>query len=263
MAETNQRTLPGVAPTAPAQPSAGEVARAAAGVACDDPVIADLLRRKAAGLKLMPEEYGAIGAWKAKVTNANAHRRKRGEAGPVAGPRPEPLPVRPEPVAIRQGPVVKPVPGMPPPSPPVAVQPQVEDVRLPLSAGDAGFVSRTVGAILTSLDSIGRRMLAATAREAGATGATLARFEGAKVVSDDHRTVLMDTAPLVCEAFGVDPKHVPVGAFLGTAGLALCDFYQAIAELREMKAKMGEERQKLEAAQRNSQPKTGDGVTAK
>ena len=200
--------LPSVAPSAPSQPSPAEVATAAAAAVCADPVIADLLRRKSAGEKLTASEHGKIGNWKQR-------QKLPIGTGPAVAPAPAPLA------------------GGASAGAPVAAAPA--DVA-PLPPGDADLVRGTVAAVLVKINAVGQRHLLAAAKAAGADAAALDRFSRAEVVGEEDRRVLSETAPLVAASAGLDPRKVPLYAFLGTLGACGLNFYQAIAELKELEA---------------------------
>ena len=205
-------TLPTLAPPAPTSPpAAAEISAAAAAAVCSDPAIAELLRRKSAGEKLTASEHGRIGNWK-----------QRARLAALSGPAPLP----PGPGRSESAPAPSAVPGLAPVADPAAL----------LSPGDADLVRGTVAAVLGKLNAIGQRHLLAAAKAAGADAETLRRFSTAEVVGEDDRKVLSETAPLVAAGAGMDPRKIPVYAFLGTLASCGVNFYQAIAELKELQA---------------------------
>lgn len=221
-------------PTTP--PVADEVAAAAARACATDPEIQALLTRKATGAKLTPQEYGKLGQWKSRQNKTLA---------PGAVTPKEPVTNLPpkSPATVGSAPTT------------IPVQFETEACGQPLSPGDASYVSRTVGALVTKANNIGGRHVATTAREiqqlakdAGLPAPPIDKFSAAVVFSEDDRAILTETAPAVCEAFNVNPKSVPVGTFFGTLGLAALDFIGAVGELNKLKDWITEERKKLEAA---------------
>lgn len=212
MDDTLSAPVAPVAPSAPPPPpAAAEVSSAAAAAVCADPAIAELLRRKAAGEKLTASEHGRIGNWK-----------QRQRLNTLTGGMPLAAPAA--------APVAPAAPGAP-----VGLAP-VADAAAPLSDRDAALVRGTVAAVLAKLNAVGQRHLLAAAKAAGADAATLDRFSRAEVVGDEDRKVLSETAPLVAEGAGLDPRKVPVYAFFGTLTACGLNFYQAIAELKELQA---------------------------
>lgn len=200
---------PPPAPTpTPSQPSPGQIAAAAAAAVCNDPVVADLLRRKAGGEKLSPQENGKLGAWKSRQGRAPASAAIPEQAPPSAGG-------------------VAPASGAPP---------EAEVGAVVYSPADADLVRGTVKAMLGKINAVGQRHLLAAAKAAGADAASLARFSSAEVVSAEDAQVLSETALLVASGIGVDPKNVPMAAFFGTLAACGLNFYQAIAELKELQA---------------------------
>src|ERR1051325_10961444 len=197
-----------------------EVGKAAATAVTPDPVTADLLAKHSAGEKLTPSQYGKLGAWGSKLRGLF-----NGERGTHAGsPLPAPLPREPASVA------------------PVAPA-QAPDGGLAPVPIDAGLVQRTTNAVLTRCDNIPRRYVNNAAREAGATGETLARFDRAATLPKDDRALMVDLSPDVAALLGVNPRHYPLAVFVGTAGLWATDIWLAVQELKAMK----EERKKAEA----------------
>ncbi len=209
---------PAAAPPTPAKPDPRQIAAAAAAAVCDDPAIAELLRRKAGGEKLTSQEHGRIGAWKSRQIAATAR------SGVPAAP-----------LALRESGNGAGAPAGTPEADPALAEAEADLVVLP--PADADLVRGTVKAVLGKVNAIGQRHLLAAARAAGADAASLDRFSRAEVVSADDQAVLSDTAPLVAASLGVNPRHVPVAAFFGTLAACGLNFYQAIAELKEIQAK--------------------------
>jgi len=212
---------------------------------CSDPIVADLLARKSRGEKLQPAEYGKLGQWTAKQNRAAGPAISKTALPSAPGTAPKTFPTGEQVASLD-------------------VQSEIEGAGVPLSPGDSRFVSTTVNALCTKCNAIGQRKLAKALRTVSdaATKAnvplpSLDKFSTAEVFTSDDRAILVETAPQVCEAFGVNPKNVPVGAFFGTLTLAGMNFYQAVGELNEISEKILEAVKKLETAP-PAPPKPGD-----
>ena len=49
--------------------------------------------------------------------------------------------------------------------------------------------------------------------------------------------MMVELSPDVAAAFGLNPRHYPIGIFLGTFGLWATDIWMAVQELKAMKEK--------------------------
>lgn len=202
-------------------PDSDEVRAAAATAVTPDPVTADLLAKHSAGEKLSQAQYGKLGAFSARL-------KAFWNGKPGSDPGPTVPPARPgEPAAVA----------------PMAPA-QAPDSGLAPVPIDAGLVQRTTNAVLTRCENIARRYVNTAAREAGATGETLARFDRAATLPKDDRALMVDLSPDVAALLGVNPRHYPLAVFVGTAGLWATDIWLAVQELKAMK----EERKKAEPA---------------
>lgn len=204
----------------PTGPDSDEVRTAAAAAVTPDAVTADLLAKHSAGVKLTQPEYGKIGAF--------ASNLKRWAFGPArtdgasTGPAlPAPRPGNAAAVAALES-------------------PEASGGGLAAVPIDAGLVQRTTGAVLTRCESIARRYVGTAARDAGATGETLARFERAATLSKDDRSLMIELSPDVFTSLGINPRNFPVAVFFGTFGLWATDLWLAVQDLKAMKEKRPE-----------------------
>lgn len=197
-------------PTADNSPAPGA---AAAASLTPDPIVADLMAKHSAGERLSQSQYGKLGAFKARLQAL----LKGGKPGPDPGQ-------------------AQPGPGAGQPAPVAPLAPaQAPDSGLAPVPVDAGLVQRTTNAILTRLESIARRSLTSAAREAGATGETLARFDRAASLPKDDRALIVELSPDVAASLGLDVRHWPLTVCLGALGLWGTDIWLAVQELKAMR----------------------------
>lgn len=185
----------------------GAAGSQAAAAVAPDPVTAALLARYTAGEKLSPRENGKLGAFAAK-----AKRLLLGAPGPGPGPAvPPPGPGQPAPMASLAA-----------PTPP--------DAGLAPVPPDSVLVQRTTSAVLTDCEAIARQAIGNAAREAGASDETLRRVDSAACIPKHKRELMIEVSPDVAAALDINPKHYPVGIFLGCLGGWAASIYFAVQE---------------------------------
>lgn len=215
-----------------AGPDSGEVRAAAAAAVAPDPVTADLLAKHSAGVKLTQPEYGKIGAFASKLkTWFGPARTDRAPGGSL---QPGPSPGNAAAVAS-------------------LAKTEATDGGLAAEPIDAGLVQRTTNSVLNRFEAIARRVIGNAARDAGATGETLARFDRAASLPKDDRALMVELSPDVCAAMGVNPRNFPTAIFFGTLGLWTTDLWLAVQDLKAMK-----EAKKKEPAP--AKPENGEAV---
>ncbi len=200
-----------------------DVRAAASSALTPDPATAQLLEKFNAGEKLTQQEYGKVGAWasiKRRLEGVFAHKGQSNGGPAKSGP------------ATGNG---APVASLAPAQAPADTV-DAEPV-------DASLVQRTTGAVLTRCESIARRIVSNAAREADAPAEMVARFDRAATLPKDDRALMIELSPDVAAAFGVNPRHYPIGIFLGTFGLWATDIWMAVQELKAMKEKKTSEEQ--------------------
>ncbi len=193
-------------------PDNTEVGAASANALAPDPLTAELVAKHAAGEKLTQQQYGKVGAWKAKLRTLFSGKGN-GDVGPAQS---APPPGHAAPVAT------------------VAPAETSGDglVAVPI---DAALARRTTAAVLARCDSIAIRYVGNAARQVGATGETLARLERAAALSKDDKTLMIEISPDVFAALGINPRHFPVAVFLGTFGAWATDLWLAVHEIKNLK----------------------------
>ena len=194
-----------------------DVRAAASSALTPDPATAQLLEKFNAGEKLSAQEYGKVGAWASLKRRLEGvfHGKGQQNGGPSkSGPATGNAPALAA-VATAQGP----------------------GDTLDAEPVDAGLVQRTTGAVLTRCESIARRIVSNAAREADAPPEMVARFDRAASLPKDDRALMVELSPDVAAAFGLNPRHYPIGIFLGTFGLWATDIWMAVQELKAMKEK--------------------------
>lgn len=169
------------------------------------------MAKHASGQKLVPVEYGRLGAWKARLLRLG--REITGRTEPPARPAPEadhsPEPADPGPVAPTAG-------------------------GAGLAGDSAVLIRQTTGAVCSSLSTLAQRIIGAEATKAGANGDTLKKFERAAAMPDETKLCLVETSPAVVAAMGMDPAQYPLivfGAALTAWGAQLA---ATVAELRAL-----------------------------
>ena len=189
-----------------------EVRDAAAAAVAPDPVTAELLAKHSAGEKLTQQQYGKVGAWKARLRSIFSGKGN----GASGSAQPAPAPGNPAPVAAL-APDEAPGDGLAP---------------VPI---DAALARRTTAIVLARCDSIAIRYVGNAARDAGVTGETLVRLERAAALSKDDKALMVDISPDVFTALGLNPRHFPVALFLGTFGAWMADLWLAVQEIKAQK----------------------------
>lgn len=185
---------------------------AAANAVAPDALTAAILAKHSAGEKLSPSEWGTFGAWKKKLSSVF------GGKGDAAGG------------LVKPGPAAGHAPGV---ATVAAGQASADGVdAVPI---DAGLVRRTTDTILTRFESIARKAVTNAAREANAPSEQIDRFDRAVSLPKDHRALMVDLAPDVAASMGLNPRHYPLGIFLGTFGLWATDIWLVVQEVKALK----------------------------
>lgn len=179
-----------------------------------DPALAEILRKHAAGTRLTPQEYGRLGAWKARASGLPIGRPKKSGAPPgSSAPAPALLP-RLDPGAMAPGPA--------------------EIAGAPTPAVDPDLVRRTTAAILSTCDQAAKALIGNAARQAGADATTQKQFEEAAALQSGPRDLMVQTSPEVIASLGIDASNYPVAAFLSGLGIWAGSLGIAMAKLNTM-----------------------------
>jgi hypothetical protein len=199
------------------------VAGAAAATVAADTTTAELLAKYAAGEKLSPQQYGKVGAWKAKLKAV--FTGKGGAPGPGAGPaQPGAAPGN----ALGVG---------------TMAPAEAPGNGLPVVPPDPRVVQRTTESIIKALDGIARRKIVTEARKTAndrglapeQVDRTAARFDSAASVPVAAKDMMVETSPDVAAALGIDPKSYPIATFLGGLGLWSTNLWLCMDELKAMR----------------------------
>jgi len=192
-----------------------------------DPATAELLKKHASGEKLTPQDYGKLGAWKAKLKNVFAG--KSAVAAPGAAV-----------TAVSAAPLAPLAPGQAPIGGPG------------VAPADPDLVRRTTAAILQTCDGVACTWIVAEARKAGADELTARAFEKAAALQPGPRDLMVQTSPELLTALGVHANNYPVTAFLTGMGVWAGSLMVAVNKLKAMQ----EERKEKRSPQKAEQPGT-------